>query len=213
MRYYVLNRGLGTQISFASGSKSWRPSTWNHTHPALPEMRRLCRLLSTWPFTRSEESSVLALDLMLQLVLKKSNKTALTASEAWCIIIFSIVHSRDKREYIRMDTAHFGWSWPSLSLFKTLTMISVNVLAVINLLLIILLQAPPIQCIHLPENFLASREIVPNHPNASEHLVKRDLDDDEKARLVQLSNSYKGIYWLQAYPGASSEDGACSVHS
>lgn len=55
----------------------------------------------------------------------------------------------------------------------------------------------------LHNNTLTSRDIP--------HTKKRNLSTDEKKRLSDLSDSYKGIFWEVAYPGAGNEDGGCTA--
>ena len=50
-----------------------------------------------------------------------------------------------------------------------------------------------------------------NSTDTSAQLMKRDITDDEKEHLNQLSNSFNGIFWQTAYPGAGTENGGCTV--
>ena len=83
-----------------------------------------------------------------------------------------------------------------------------------TVLLLILLQARLIQCAHIPARFLATKESAPsNDSDTGEQLVRRDITPPEREYLDELSSSYRGIYWEVAYPGASNENGGCTVHS
>jgi hypothetical protein len=79
-------------------------------------------------------------------------------------------------------------------------------------LLLALSQLCLIRCAHIPTGFLVPQDHFPlNSSDTSEQLMRRDITDAEKERLNQLSNSYKGIYWQTAYPGAGTENGGCTV--
>lgn len=70
----------------------------------------------------------------------------------------------------------------------------------------------PIQCVHVPAADIALPATVLRHKSRTDtQLIKRGINNGDRNYLNGLSNTYRGIFWSVAYPGADSDDGGCSV--
>jgi hypothetical protein len=108
--------------------------------------------------------------------------------------------------------SHLMLTTSSSTVLKTSSMFSIKVSAVTAVLLI-LLQASLIRCAHIPVGFLSPWRAPSHVSDTNEQFVKREITPEERQYLDGLANSYKGIFWDVAYPGAGNEGGGCTVNS
>jgi hypothetical protein len=96
-------------------------------------------------------------------------------------------------------------------------MFSIKAFSAAAAVFLLLLQTSLIQSAYIPvDSIVSSGSALSNDSNTTGMLVKRDITPDERARLDGLINSYKGIWWDEAYPGTGVDpdgSGECTVFS